>query len=155
DVARLAGRRRDEVALVLVRLQRLAFEKGHVFVEDRLVSRDLEVTGHGEREPESVVADARADAASGRRVPPVLALAREKRASRPAQDLSAEQAPPRHGEGHRVLELIAEPVRAARLVEGGAPPEPTRERLVEQPAVDEQVERRVGRLHLEAAENAV
>ena len=55
-----------------------------------------------------------------------------------------------HGERHHVLELIAEAVRAARLVERRARPDAARERLVEQPAVEQQVERPVGRLHLHA-----
>ena len=49
-----------------------------------------------------------------------------------------------------VLELVAEAVRAARLVERGARPEPAGEGLVEQPAVEQEVDRAVGRPDLDA-----
>ncbi len=55
-------------------------------------------------------------------------------------------------QGHHVLELVAEAERAARLVEARARPVPAGEHLVEQPAVGQQVERRVGRLHLHDAQ---
>ena len=54
-----------------------------------------------------------------------------------------------------VLQLVAEAEGAARLVEAGAAPDAAAERLVEQPAVQHQVERRVGRAHLARAEHAL
>ncbi len=46
---------------------------------------------------------------------------------------------------HRVLQLVAETERAAGLVVAAARPEAARERLIEQPAVGQHVERRIGR----------
>src|SRR5207247_11347374 len=48
----------------------------------------------------------------------------------------------RHRQRHDVLELVAESVSAAGLVEGRACPDAARERLVEQPSVEEDVEGR-------------
>ena len=59
------------------------------------------------------------------------------------------------GERHRVLQLVAKAVGAAGLVEAGARPEPAGDRLVQQPAVDERVEERVGRAHGGRAEQLV
>ena len=55
---------------------------------------------------------------------------------------------------HRVLQLVAEAERAAGLVEAAARPQAAGQRLVEQPAVGQHVERRVGRLDLDRAERA-
>ena len=50
---------------------------------------------------------------------------------------------------HHVLQLIAEAERAARLVIAGARPDAARQRLIEQPAVHQHVERIVRRAHLD------
>ena len=55
---------------------------------------------------------------------------------------------------HRVLQLVAEAERAARLIEAAAAPHAAGEHLVEQPAVGQEVERGVGRLHVDRAERA-
>ena len=62
---------------------------------------------------------------------------------------------PRDHERHHVLELVAEAVGAAGLIEGGAGPDPAGERLVEQPPVQHQVHGAVRRLHLDGAERVV
>ena len=56
---------------------------------------------------------------------------------------------------HRVLQLVAEAEGAAGLVEAAARPDAAGERLVEQPAVGQDVERGVGRLHLHRAERVL
>ena len=61
----------------------------------------------------------------------------------------------RHRERHHVLELVAEAVGAARLVERRARPDPAGERLVEQPAVQQDVHGAIGRPHLHRAEDVV
>jgi hypothetical protein len=67
----------------------------------------------------------------------------------------AEEVRPREPEGHHVLELIPEAVRAARLKEPRAPPEPRAHRLVQQPAIHDQIEGIVRRLDLHRAEHRV
>ena len=58
-------------------------------------------------------------------------------------------------ERHHVLQLVAETERPARLIEAAARPDTAGERLVQQPAVGQQVERRVGRLDVDRAERVV
>ena len=60
-----------------------------------------------------------------------------------------------HRQGHHVLELVAKSIRAPRLVEGGSRPDATGQRLVEEPAVEHQVHRTVGRLDLDGAGDVV
>ena len=57
-------------------------------------------------------------------------------------------------QGHRVLQLIAEAERAARLIESGAGPHAAGERLIDEPAVGQEVDRRVGRFDIDHAERA-
>ena len=50
-------------------------------------------------------------------------------------------------ERHHVLELVAESIRAARLVDGRAAPNAAGERLIEQPSIHHHVEAGLRRLH--------
>ena len=58
-------------------------------------------------------------------------------------------------ERHDVLQLIAKAERAGRLIERRARPHPTRQSLVEQPAVQQEVQRGVGGLHLHRLQQRV
>ena len=87
-------------------------------------------------------------------MPPVLDVALHELAGRGAQEVLAREVRPATRERHDVLELVAEAVGAARLVEGGARPEPARQRLVEQPAVEQDVHRAVGRRDLDRADES-
>ncbi len=89
------------------------------------------------------------------RQPPVLDVAFDELPRRRPQQVLAGQRRARGGERHAVLQLVAEAVGAARLVEGGAGPDAAGERLVEQPAVQHDVHRPVGRLHLDRPEDVV
>ena len=113
--------------------------------------RDLEVVRGGVGQPQQVVRDAGAGAAARRRMPPVLHVAfDELAAARRAADARARASGFEHRQRHHVLELIAEAVGAARLVERRARPDAAGQRLVEQPAVEQQVHRPIRRRHLDA-----
>jgi hypothetical protein len=85
----------------------------------------------------------------------MLDVARGELAGGGAEQVLARQVRPRERERHSVLQLVAEAVGAARLVEARARPDPTGERLVEQPAVQHQVERAIGRRDLDGSEDVV
>ena len=89
------------------------------------------------------------------RVPPVLHVALLELARRRAQDLCPRLLRRAVDDGHRVLELVAETECPARLVERRPAPHSTGERLVEQPAVQHQVHRRVRRADLDRPEDAI
>ncbi len=110
---------------------------------------------HRVRQPDEVVRAAGARPPAARRVPPVLDVALAELPRRRPQEVLAHQRRPRHRERHRVLELVAEPEGAAGLVVAGAGPHPAAEVLVEEPAVQEDVEGVVGRPDLHRAERLV
>ena len=104
---------------------------------------DVDVVRGGVGEPDAVVGDARAHALA-RMAAATSAGRRPRRTAAPrrAADARASSAGPRQRERHAVLQLVAEAVGAARLVEGRARPDAAGERLVEQPAVEQDVHRR-------------
>jgi hypothetical protein len=115
---------------------------GDAFVEDGLVAAALEVAGAGPGEPQQVVAVAGAHAGAAVGVPPVQDVALLELARGGPQQLVAREAGLERGEVGGVLELVAEAVGAARLVQGRAAPHPAGERLVGEPAVEQVVDPR-------------
>ena len=85
----------------------------------------------------------------------MLDVALDELSRRRVKELRPAQIGPDVEQRHDVLQLIAESERAAGLVGPAARPDSTRQRLVQQPAVDEEVERVVGRVDLKRAENLV
>ena len=93
--------------------------------------------------------------APARRVPPVLHVALDELARGGAQDVSRASRGSRMDERHDVLQLVAKAIGAAGLVERRARPDTTGQRLVEQPAVHQHVERAVRRLDLTAPSSSL
>jgi hypothetical protein len=141
-----------EVGLELAGRQRLRLEEGDLLVQDRVVAGDLEVAQRRVGKEEEVVRAARARALAAARVPPVLHVALAELPRGGEQQLGAQQRWVDDSERHRVLQLVAEADRAARLVVARARPDAAGQRLVDQPAVQHDVERVVGRAHLHGAE---
>src|SRR4051812_44640441 len=88
------------------------------------------------------------------RQPPMLDIALGELTAGDPDKMLARQGRPDRGERHSVLELIAKSVGAARLVEARTRPEPAGDRLIEQPAVEHDVDRTVGRLDLDGTEQS-
>ena len=112
--------------------------------------RDVVCGGIGQLQ--AIVDDARTYAAP-RRQPPVLHVAFGKLARRSAQDVLAGQIWSRQAECHHVLQLVTEAECAARLVEGGARRHTAGKYLIRQPAIDQNVGRRLGSGDLQAIEH--
>ena len=89
------------------------------------------------------------------RQPPVLDVALGELAAGGADQMLACQRRADRGQRHAVLKLVAESVGAARLIEGGPRPDAAGERLIEQPTVQHDVHRPVGRLDLHRAEDVL
>ena len=79
---------------------------------------------------------------------------RNWRAARAQQVLAGEGRLGMH-ERHHVLQLVAEPVGPAGLIEARPAPEPAAQGLVQQPAVRHHVHGRIGRVHVYRAERPV
>ena len=96
----------------------------------------------------------RAHAPADGRMPPVLHVPLAELAARGTEQMFAQQARLGMHEGHRILQLIAKAERAAGLVEPRSRPHAAGERLVNEPAVGQEVHGRVGRFDVDRAERA-
>src|SRR5262245_57664551 len=121
--AELAGLVRLTVILLLPWLQHRRGQKRHLLVEEGVMAGDGDVMAYDEGQEQEIVRDACADALAGRRVPPVLHVAFLELPARRPQDLRPRLLRRAVDEGHHVLQLIAETVGAAGLVERGAAPD--------------------------------
>ncbi len=151
----LRGPAGQVVVRVVLRAHRPALEERGRLVEHRAVAGRLHVARRRERQPEKVVRAARAHAAARGRMPPVLHVAFHELAAGAAQQVLAHERGLGVHQRHHVLQLVAEAERASRLVVAAARPQAAGDRLVEQPAVGQHVERRVRRFHLDRAEGAL
>ena len=85
----------------------------------------------------------------------MLDIAFRKLTGRTQKQVLARQMRPGMDKGHRILQLIAKPESASRLVGGAAGPQAARQGLVQQPAVGQHVEGWVGRFHMDRAEGVL
>ena len=81
-------------------------------------------------------------------MPPVLHIPFAELAGGSAEKVLAQQRWLGMYDGHRILQLIPEAERAARLVETRACPHATREDLINKPTVGKEVDGRVGRFDI-------
>src|ERR1051326_6242487 len=88
-------------------------------------------------------------------MPPVLHVAFFELMLARQHDLVACDLRPAVNNGHHVLQLIAKTISAARLIERGASPDATRKSLIDEPAIEHRVQRRVGRSYFDRAEQTV
>ena len=151
----LVGDGRIEEAVMLTRLERLAFQERDAFIEDGPVSGGVDVMGDCIGEPRTIIRDAGSHALTRMRQPPMLDIAFDELSRRGPQQMLAGQRGPRRGERHAILQLIAETIGAAGLIESGTRPDAAAQRLIEQPAVEHDVHRPVRRLDDDRAEDFV
>ena len=152
QVGGLAGILRLEVGLVLAGRERRRGEETHALVQHRDIAGGADVVRREVGEPDEVVGESGADAPREGRVPPVEHVPLHELMRGVEQDLLAGEPRPEGHERGRILELIAEPVRAARLVEGGAPPDAAGQRLIGEPAVHHEIEGGGGRGHAQSGD---
>ncbi len=94
-----------------------------------------------------------ARAGGDRGQPPMLQIALDELPPSGAQQMLSCKVRPRDGERHSVLQLIAKSVGAAGLIESRSRPDAACKRLIEHPAVENDVQGSVRRFHLDRAEN--
>ena len=139
----------------LVRLDLAAFDERNPFVEHTRVADLLDVAAGGQWQPQEVIGDMSAHAASDRRMPPMLNVSFDKLMGGGSQQMLAHQMRLGMDQGHDVLQLIAEPERAARLVITATSPEAAGQGLIEQPAVDQDIDPRIRRFHINGAQRSL
>ena len=93
--------------------QRGAFDERGAVLEHRDVAGRVDVLGHHQRQPVTVVGEVRADAASGERLPPVQDVALGELVAARLEDLLADEVGPYVEQAHDILELVAEAERSA------------------------------------------
>ena len=150
DSALLLRDRRTVVIGFLLGAEFPSVEIGNAFFEHPGVASGLDIPTHGQRQPEQIIGTPGANTTTGGRMPPVLHVPLLELPARRPQDLLAEQFRRGMHQSHGILKLIAETVRAARLIEGRARPHPAGKRLIEQPAVDQSIDGWIGGFYLNA-----
>jgi hypothetical protein len=123
--------------------------KGTDFVEHGDVARGFDEVDDGVGQPQTIVGDTRAYSASRGWMPPMLDVARQKLVSGGSQKMLARDFALGVVKRHYVLELVAKAVRAAHLIKPGAPPNPAGQRLIEQPAIEENIHASIGRRNVQ------
>ena len=151
----LSGHRRLKKTIRLPCFELRALEKRNQFVEYERVVRCFDILSDRISQPSTIVGYTGPDALTGMRQPPVLHVALGELAGGCAQQVFARKIGPDSGESHAVLQLVTKAVGAAGLIEGRPRPNPARDRLVEQPAIEHEVHRAVGRLDLDRAQNLI
>ena len=141
------GNGRRAVCFVFLSGEERRLQERNTLIQDAGVAGCANVLRDRERQPEEIVGAMRADARAAGRVPPVLHVALDELPRRRQKDVRASQLRRRERQRHDVLQLIAEPVRAAGLIISAARPQPAADRLIQQPAVQQRIERIVGRPH--------
>ena len=120
---RLVGAARLEVEIVLAGRRAGPSRNGTRSSRIAAIARRLDIVRGDRGEPRPVVGDARADALAGGRQPPMLDVALDELPRRRAQQMCSRVIAGRAtSERHDVLQLVAEAVGAARLIEGRARP---------------------------------
>ena len=151
--ADLVGHRWQEEAVMLCGPQKLAFQERHHSVEHGGIAVGIDIMRDGVGEPCPIIGDARAHTLAGMRQPPMLHVAFDELSRRGPQQMLACQRRPSRRQRHPVLQLVAEAIGTARLIERRARPDAADQRLIQQPAVQHDVHRPIGRLHLHSAED--
>ena len=149
------GAVREVVVSLFLPLDRTGLEEGNHLVEHPGVGDARNVAAGDVGQPEEVVGEMGPHAAPRRRMPPMLHVAFAELMGGGAEQMRAREGRLGMHQRQDVLQLVAESVSAAGLVESRPAPEPAAQGLVEQPAVRHDVHRGVGRIHVYGAERAV
>ena len=152
---RLLGSTGQIVIRVVVGIDQSAVEKVCGFVQHTGVAGTQHIAAGCQWQPQIIVRAMRTHTATRRRMPPMLHIALTELASRTQQQVLAHELRLGVNECHHVLQLIAETERTARLVIATARPQTAGQRLIQEPAIGQHVERRVGRVDLYGAKRVL
>ena len=102
---------------MFARRKRLAFNERHGFIKDVTVSGHFYILCHAVCKPHGVIGNARSNSHAGSGKPPMLKIAFNKLPGGGAQDMFARDGRASGQQGHQILQLIAETIGAAGLIE--------------------------------------
>src|SRR5436305_2708782 len=126
---------RTPIVFLLVRTEHWRMQEKNLLIEQGRVARNADIMCNDQWEENAIVGNARANAATRRRMPPVLHVAFLELPRRCTYDLGPRFLRGAVDDCHRILELVAEAECTTRLIEGGPAPHSTGEGLVHEPAV--------------------
>ncbi len=106
-------------------------------------------------QPKQIIADPGANARSRIGMPPMLDISFDKLPGSGGQNLGARDPGRGVNQCHHILQLIAKPEGAARLIEGSATPDAATQRLVKEPAIEQEVGRKLGRFDFNRSEQTI
>ncbi|KFB72658.1 MAG: hypothetical protein AW09_002150 [Candidatus Accumulibacter phosphatis] len=133
---------------IILRVDRATFQEMHWLVEHTGIAAGTDVAADRQRQPEIVVRTVRTHPPARRWMPPVLDVAFQELPTGAQQQMLPQQPGLGVDQRHHVLQLVAEPEGAARLVVAATRPESAGQCLVDQPAIGQHIDRRVGGAHL-------
>src|SRR5438093_3517854 len=127
----------------------------NALVQYACVSGGHDVPARGQRQPEVIIGATCAHAATRGGMPPMLDVPFAKLMSGAEEQMFAHETRRGIYERHHILQLIAKTERTSRLIVAAARPETAREGLVQQPTVCQNIDRRIGCLHIHCAEGLI
>ena len=154
QIGRLVRAAGQIVVRLLFCIQLPAVEETHRFVEHPVVAGGENVAAERQRQPQVVVGTTGTHATIRSRMPPVLDVTFAELVGRAAQEVFARKPGLGMDERHHVLQLVAKTESAARLIVAATRPQPACQRLIDQPAVGQHIERRIRGFHLHRAQGA-
>ena len=152
QACRLFGAHGQIVIGVFIRVYRSALEEVDGLIQHAGIPRGEDIAARRERQPEVIVRTVGPHTPARWRMPPMLNISFYELTGGAQEQVLAHEIRPGVDECHHVLQLIAETEGAPRLVRCAARPQAARESLVQQPAVGQHVERRVGGFDIYCAE---
>ena len=153
--AALRGHTGLEIRLVLANRESRPVEEGNDLVENTDIAGHFKVMEDRVRQPQKIIGDTGPNAPSGRWMPPMLDIALNELPCGSPQQLRTRDVSFRHRERHYVLELITKAIRTAGLIKRRSRPDATRQRLIEQPAVEQNVHRPIRCGHQNRTKNDI
>src|SRR5262245_28166577 len=148
-LSRVAGK---IVIAFFLRFDGPALKKWYFLLQHPCISKGLDIAAGGIGQPEIVIRKARPDSPVTGRMPPVLHVSFLELVCGRTKKMFAQQNRTGVDKGHGVLKLIPESERTSRLVESRAGPKAATDRLIEQPAISQNIQGGMRRFDLNRAE---
>jgi len=130
-------------------------KEGNVLIKNRPVTGGRDVVCRREGEPEQIIRAARTHTSAGGGVPPVQNVSILELVGGALQEVRSHTCRGHVREAQHILQLVPKTDRPARLVEAATRKQARSKRLIEEPAVQHQVKRGIGRVHLDTIEKLV
>ena len=124
-------------------------------IQNLRVAGDVHVVAYRKWKPQQIVRAPGANTCSGRQMPPMLHVSFDELPRSSAQNHLARDIRRRIDKCQRILQLVTKPISAARLIQSGTSPDAAAQRLVEQPAIHQEIDGKHRRLDLNRGQESI